>query len=132
MEIYPSFLSRPGPIKLCISHHFKTPNAFPTGNQHRNSSISSITSHKKTPKDPHQPHLFVGTNAHTWWSCSGLILFWKDIQSSINNVTGLSGVFIPQLTLLDLGSENWPIHFHSILTPILIAARLSITHKWKE
>lgn len=73
-----------------------------------------------------------GSSAHIWWTCPAISGFWKDVQTLLGVITGVTYRFTPQLALLGVGLEDWPHQLHSIVTHILIVARLSIARKWKS
>lgn len=47
-------------------------------------------------------------------------------------MTGLTITSPPELALLNIGMENIPHCFHTIITYIILASRLSIVRHWKS
>lgn len=73
-----------------------------------------------------------GCILHILWSCKEVRTFWKEVFSLINKVTGEAIIPSPQLALLNIGMHLIPNKYRSLITHILIAAKLTITSKWKS
>lgn len=74
----------------------------------------------------------IGNLHHTLWSCKNLQSFWKTISKFIADLTGNLIELTPAMALLGLNLDSYPSMFRTIVTHILIAARISISTLWKS
>lgn len=73
-----------------------------------------------------------GDLLHTFWDCPKLTQYWSSIFQLLSEVTHLTIRGRPSLALLSLDIEQYPNPMRIIITHILLAARLSISRKWKD
>lgn len=73
-----------------------------------------------------------GDMIHILWSCPKLITYWTKIFNIISDLTQTQVPLDPALALLSLGIYKFPPNLRSTITHLLLAARLSITRKWKD
>lgn len=72
-----------------------------------------------------------GTIFNILWGCKSVKSFWNSVFSLLAKITGIILTPTPALALLNLGIDTVPMKYRCITIYILIAARLSITLKWK-
>lgn len=69
---------------------------------------------------------------HISWACLCIKKFWSRIFLIIVQITGIQVVPSPGLALLSLDIELFPPHLRTMVTHILLAARLTIVRHWKD
>lgn len=74
----------------------------------------------------------LGTLLHIMWECPVIQQFWDDVFLKIRQITSLNLHKSPDMALLSLGIEKIPKQTRNLVTHILLAARLTITRKWKQ
>lgn len=73
----------------------------------------------------------IGSLFHLLWQCTHTTALWQEVFQIITEVTGLSLFPSPDLALLNINMENISYCFHTIITHILLAARLTIVCHWR-
>ena len=73
-----------------------------------------------------------GDLLHTLWDCPKLTPHWRLVFQLLFDVTKVTIDRQPSLALLSLNVDHFPNPSRIIIIHILLAARLSITRKWKD
>lgn len=108
------------------------PHLFPKNISHWKSTFTKLARihHSLSPKCWRLCNMD-GTPLHIWWDCHVLFLsFLASLNTLIDTLTGTTET--PQMAFVGIGFEVWLPLVHSLVTHVLIAARLSITRKWKS
>lgn len=74
----------------------------------------------------------VGTLLHMIWECPNLRSFWRAIFKLISKITGFIRKGEAELAILSIHIDQYPPALRPIVIQILMAARLTITSKWKS
>ena len=69
---------------------------------------------------------------HILWSCPKLTVYWAGIFNIISDLTQTRVAPDPALAILSLGIDRFSFNLRRTITHLLLAARLSITRKWKD
>lgn len=73
-----------------------------------------------------------GTLLHILWSCPKVTQRWKKVESIIQDILHSSVTITPHLAILNLTIEDFPLQQRTVITHILLAAKLLITRNWKS
>lgn len=65
----------------------------------------------------------VGNILHTFWSCKLLTSFWHGIFRCISNIMGILTPPNLSISVLNIGLENFPSDFRTVVTHVLLVAR---------
>lgn len=74
----------------------------------------------------------VGTLFHLLWSCPNITQYWKQIYNLILQVLKNNLEPSPGMAILSLEMDLAPHHMRTLLSHILLAARLSLVRHWKD
>lgn len=74
----------------------------------------------------------IGSLSHIWWECHLVRNFWRQVHNLIGALCGTPQFLSPLDLLLGLSIPTMPTHRQTMVTHILIAARLTIAKKWKS
>lgn len=69
---------------------------------------------------------------HIYWTCPHLRTYWSGIFSLIGRITNSQFPNDPSMAILSLGIETIPHPLRSIVSHILISARLELVRHWKR
>lgn len=72
-----------------------------------------------------------GTIFHTFWQCKNVSSYWKKVFSILADITGVLNPPEPALAILHLGIDNYPLQFRTVVTHILITAKMIIARHWR-
>lgn len=98
------------------------------------SYLTSVRMSMIFPSEPNECWRQLGARGniyHILWEWKSIRSFWYEVFKLISSVTGFIVKPLPQLALLSLTVNNIPLQLRSITNHILIAARLTITSKWR-
>lgn len=74
----------------------------------------------------------VGFISHVWRHCPIINNFWSAVFLLASSIIGVALKPVPKLVLLGIGLDSWPFKFHTVLTHVVIAARLTLAGNGKQ